>query len=126
MTARVTAAEVAAIIEYNSDVITDLTPFITAANLYVTQQLGESGMDDDYLKEIERWVAAHLVKIRDVSPLEERAGEAWDINAIPKLGDGLRATKEGMQAIMLDYTGKLARTAKGRVAAFGVMGPVMT
>ena len=123
--ARVTPEEVAEIIEYNSDEIISLLPFITAANLFVTYYLGGQSLSDAYLKEIERWVAAHFVKIRDVQPLEERAGEAWDINALPPLKEGLRATKEGQQAIMLDYTGILASAASGRKISFGVMGPVM-
>ena len=124
--ARVTEAEVAEIIEYDSEAITDLAPFITVANLFVTQKLANSGMTDEYLKEIERWVSAHFVKVRDVQLLEERAGEAWDIRALPKMGEGLKATKEGQQAILLDYTGTLAKAANGRVISFGVMGPIDT
>lgn len=124
--ARVSEAEVAEIIEYDNTTITDISPFITAANLFVTQKLANSGMTDEYLKEIERWVSAHFVKVRDVQLLEERAGEAWDIRALPKMGEGLKATKEGQQAILLDYTGTLAKAANGRVISFGVMGPLDT
>ena len=69
--ARATEAEVKEIIETDR---TDeqVTPFLKAANLLVTDVLTGLGYSDDLLKEIERWLAAHFVAIRDPRMTKER------------------------------------------------------
>jgi len=108
--ARVTDDEVKEIIETS---ITT-TPFITVANLIVTERLANEGLGDSLLKEIERWLAAHLVAIRDQRPQNERIGDA-NITYQGRSGLGLDATQYGQQVKILDTSGKLANLGK-RVA----------
>lgn len=108
--ARVTAADIQEILDVSSDVLTatpDLTPYITAANLLVTDLLGSSSLSDDTLKEIERWLAAHFVAIRDPRTASEKAGSVGESYQY-KLGLRLEVTTYGQQAIALDTTGTLA------------------
>jgi len=107
--ARVTASEVREII----DVIaaTDITSFITTANVHVTAVLGsETSLSADQLKQIELYLAAHFVAIdprNRVTKQESTDGsQATFETGVP--GQGLKATTFGQQAIALDTTGKLS------------------
>jgi hypothetical protein len=111
MPARVTSDEVKEIIEVPSTLT--LTAFITAANVLVNQNLTASGLDDDLLKEIERWLAAHFAAIRVRQLASQDIGEGKDQYQY-KLDLGLRVTMYGQQAIMLDPTGILDRLTHQR------------
>jgi len=108
MAARVTEEEVKAII----DTTVTTAPFITAANLLVESVLGGESLGDDLLKEIERWLSAHFVAIRDPREKSKKMDEAEAKFFLGKEGKGLEATPYGMQAIALDTTGKLANVGK--------------
>ena len=107
--ARVTSDEVKEIIEVSSEV-TDLTPFITAANLMVTDYL-DGVHSDELLKEIERWLAAHFVSIRDNRRASEKADDVAESYQY-KLGLGLESSMYGQQAMRMDSSGKLTTANK--------------
>jgi len=112
---RVTEAEVQEIIETSVTV----TPFISAANLTVTQHLSGKGLSSDLLKEIERWLAAHFAAMADPRVSQESvAGAAWTYEG--QTGLGLDSTRYGQQAKLLDPTGTLAKLGAKR-AAFAVL-----
>ncbi|MGM0409194.1 MAG: hypothetical protein ACQEQF_00410 [Bacillota bacterium] len=105
MSNRVTSDEVKEII--NTEITVD--PFITAANLIVTNKLGSSALGDELLKEIERWLSAHLVAVSDKRISQESMGDAsvkFDTN---KKGLGLDSTEYGQQVKLLDTTGTLSK-----------------
>jgi len=108
--ARVTADEVRAIIDVSTEV-TDLTPFITAAGLLVDKVDEKAILTDAQLKEVERWLAAHYVALRDPRRASEKAGSVGESYQY-KLGLGLEVTTYGQQAIMLDTTGTLFQINK--------------
>lgn len=105
--ARTTDEEVQKIISLN--VLTDTTPFITTANLIVTQHLSTSGISSDILTEIEKYLAAHLVALHpDERQLKsQKIGDAMDTYA-GDFGKLLDFTQYGQVVKMLDYTGTLA------------------
>jgi len=105
--ARVIQSEVLAIIDVDST-ITDLTPFITIANLLVTEKLSTIH-SDDMLKEIERWLAAHFVAIRDPRAKSESIGGISISYGGNMNGEGLRSTLYGQQVLALDFSGTLAK-----------------
>lgn len=112
MTARASEAMVKDIID------TDLTneqiaPFLAAANTMVTDLLLDESYSTSTLKEIERWLAAHFVAVRDPQVTQEKIG---DVQATyeGKTGMGLKSTRYGQQAMMLDHHGILARVAAGK------------
>lgn len=109
--ALVTAAEVAAItgIDAASAV---MTPAITVADLMVTEDLAGSTLTSDRKKQIELYLAAHFATLsNDAGPLAgETLGEAKETYH-NIYASGLRATRFGQQAILLDTTGALAALA---------------
>ena len=108
--ARVTESEVAAIIDYD-DAITDLEPFITIANLIITEKMTGLSLSAALLKELERWLAAHFVAVRDPRLTSEKIGDA-SVGLAVKVGMHLDATPYGQQVKVLDPTGTLANLGK--------------
>lgn len=106
--ARVTDAEVKEIL---TTTLTT-TAFITAANLTVTRVLGTS-LNADELKEIERWLAAHLTCMNDPRERAITVGAA-SAGFEGDWGLGLDHTRYGQQVKILDTTGKLAALGRRR------------
>lgn len=104
--ARVSEIEVKEIID------TDLTaeqisPFLTAANLLITDVLSGEGYSTDLLKEIEKWLAAHFVAVRDPQAIKEKIGDA-EITYSGKFDEGLKSTRYGQQVLILDHQKRFA------------------
>lgn len=112
MSNRATEAEVKEVIDTT---LTDeaITPFLTVSNLLVTDILTDEGYPDALMKEIERWLAAHLVAIRDPRVSEEKIGDVA-AKYQGKSGLGLNHTSYGQQVMVLDHHGKLAEIAQGK------------
>jgi len=110
--ARVTEAEVKKII---STTLTDeeVTPLLDSANVLITAVLADEGYGDAILKEIEKWLAAHFVAIRDPQISKEKIG---DVDAVyqGKTGLGLNHTSYGQQVMLLEHHGKLAEIAQSK------------
>jgi len=108
---RVTGTEVKAIID-TSLTASEVDPFITAASAMVDDLLSGSGLTTTQLKEVERWLSAHLVHIRDPKLSEQDINDASDKYQVGKFGMGLEHTAYGQQAMFLDTTGTLAKAGK--------------
>lgn len=108
--ARVTTSDVRDIMTDSVASDKDITPHIDVANLMVTEDLGEQGLSDARLLQIEKWLSAHFVTI-DVEKgglNRIRTGEASEGYSAPsRLGKGLEMTRYGQQVMMLDTTGIL-------------------
>ena len=98
--ARVSGSEVQDIIDTDLET---LTPFIDAASQLVD---GISGLGAATLKEIERWLAAHFIAIRDQRTVKDAVGDSSHTYG-GKTGMGLDATLYGQQVKLLDTTGYL-------------------
>jgi hypothetical protein len=112
--ARVDADDVKQIIDLDSS-ITDpeIDAFIQGANLVVTAKLGSvTVLSAALLTEIERWLAAHFLAIRDPRVKEEKIGETSVRYALGKDGMGLEATPYGQQVLLLDISGTMASAGK--------------
>ena len=120
MANRVTVAEIKEIIE-TAMTDGDITAFTTAANLTVTDVLGDStALSLDQLKEIERWLTAHLIaSTRERMALTEGAGGA-EITSTGEWGSGLSSTPYGQMVMMLDTTGGLKSLDKKRASILAV------
>lgn len=106
MSTRVTEAEVKDIID------TDLTeeqirPFIEAASQLITDTLSGEEYGTITLKEIERWLSAHFIAIRDPRVAQEKIGDAA-VTYQGKTGLGLDHTSYGQQVLLLEHHGVLA------------------
>src|SRR5436190_8170813 len=97
--------------------IEDTTPFITAANVLINKLLLSSGLTDPQLVEIERWLAAHFACMMDDRETRVKADQA-EATFEGKTDMGLKFTRYGQQAMLLDTSGILAQldtgTTKGR------------
>jgi len=92
----------------------DVSPFIRTANAFVTEKLGGLGLSDGILREIETWLTAHLVAVRDQDAgavAQERVGET-SVRYTGTFGEGLLSTRYGQTAAMLDPSGTLRSLAK--------------
>ncbi len=107
--ARITGDQVKEIIEteYTGD---QLEPFIIAANHIVNSYLSGQGLGESLLAEIERWLAAHLIA-SSIDPREQetRIGTV-QVNVEGVTGMGLKFSRYGQQAMILDPTGILRQT----------------
>jgi len=113
--ARTTAAEVKEIIKTKLTEA-EVVPYVTSANILVTQALGSSGLGTDVLREIERWVAAHmLASTKTRQATDEKAGTA-SVKYSGQYGANLSSTSYGQMALTLDVSGALA--SLGGKAAF--------
>jgi hypothetical protein len=114
MAARVTVDEVKEILETT---LTDpqLRAFVTAADQTVTEVLSGETLSTTQLREITRWLAAHLASIRDREVSQEKIGDA-QMQYGGKFGMGLDATLYGQQVKVLDTSGRLANLGKRRTA----------
>lgn len=107
MAARVTSAEVKVIVSTSIADVT--TPFIDIATLIVDEDLASYGMSADRLEKIELYLAAHFVAMTEERGglTRTRTGDSEDyFRAFT--GDGMRATRFGQTAMLLDESGKLS------------------
>lgn len=87
--------------------VTDLKPFLTAAQGLVSARLEGEGYTDGELTEIERWLAAHLAAVRDPRVSEEGVGSS-QFRYEGETGLGLDFTRYGQQVQVLEHRGILA------------------
>ena len=119
MANRVTATEVKQIIDTSrADAVVDV--FIGAANITITEILGDDDtLSTAQLKEIERWLSAHLMAAtlepQKKSESVKDASISYQGNIIS--GTGLMSTFYGQQVALLDTSGKLAANVGKRAAS---------
>ena len=124
---RVDSSEVKMIIDTE---LTDLDAFINPANIIITKLLTGSGLDEDHLKEIERWLAAHFTAVMDPRTSKEKIGDAEvtyykgsnTYSNSMKESPGLNETPYGKQVLLLDTTGILKASLGKVTASFTAMG----
>lgn len=117
MAVRVTVAEVKEIIDTSkSDTI--ISACILGADTLVNSVLGTGSAD--ILKEIERWLAAHLIAISwERQALKEEAGTA-KITYTGVYGAGLSSTSYGQMVKTLDATGTMAALDKRPIQIYAI------
>ncbi len=107
---RVTATEVKVIITTALG-DTAVEAFIDIANPMVTNTV-TCGLAAATLKEIERWLTAHLISItQERMTTEEKLGEAT-VKYAGVYGEGLKATSYGQMVLTLDTCGGFANLGK--------------
>ena len=131
MANRVTPSDVQAIYAYDPAILdAEATIFINSANIFTNKVLAAGLTDSAQLTEIERWLGAHLIAIRDPQAASERAGAVAQ-TLQQKVDLNFNQTRYGQQALLLDFTGTLAslnEQAKGGggAASLSVISPTGT
>lgn len=111
MANRVTTAEVQKIMDID-DEITDIEPFIIAANLIVTEKLSDKITNTAILKEVERWLAAHFIAARDPIVSKETIGDTKAEYYGKTDLSGIQSTPYGERAVLMDVSGTLKNLGK--------------
>lgn len=112
-TARVTAADVQTIIDTNLTTA-QINAFINAANAIIQDNLLDAGLGTTTLAQIELWLAAHLLAIRDQRERSVTISDGKVDYHQPQFGLGLDATMYGQQVKLLDWSGRLAALGQKR------------
>mgnify|MGYP006876388260 FL=1 len=115
--ARVTEAEVEEIYDGSGDI----TAAITISHQIVERELLDCGYEEDELKEIERYLAAHFADVSsgDSAITQIQQGER-SVSYGVQYGKGLEGSIYGQTAMTLDTCGILANLGK-RKATFDVL-----
>lgn len=117
MTVRVTETEVEKLIDVDSNI--DVSVFITAANQLIDDVLAGAGFTEAELKEIERWLSAHFVALRQRQLTAEWFGAAKEQYG-GNFGKGLEFTQYGQTVKVLDTSGRLAKVGKPKMGFFAL------
>lgn len=114
MTARTTTTAVGLII--NTTLTTaQIQAFIDTATLVVDANLVDKGLSTDLLTQIETWLTAHLLSMRDQRTSSRQIGDV-SFTYQGQTGLGLDATLYGQQVKLLDTSGTLASLGKRRAS----------
>ncbi len=113
-----TVDEVKAIIEIDTDIISDanITAMITVAGTYLGVVLLDKGLTTDQLHDIQMYLSAHYIGIKDKRITSEKTGDA-NAKYEGKTGMMLKFTRYGQMAISLDTSGTLATASEGNFAS---------
>ena len=107
---RTTPAEIIALM--GDDIDFDIQPFIHTSHVMVEEIIGDDSVSESILTEIEKYLTAHLVSIREPLILEESIDDS-EAKYMRKIqGGGLHATDYGQMAMQLDTSGKLSESMK--------------
>ncbi len=116
---RVTAEQVKEIIPTSIEDSVILASMIDTANVYIDTHLTEAGHSDAILEKVELYLASHFVAITEEGGalMSSKLGEAADEWETDFLGDGLRSTRFGQIALILDTSGILANVGTSHLKA---------
>ena len=115
--ARVTEVELKEIFPTDLD-DSALTPFIEVATMIVDEELTNKGYTANRLKTIELYLAAHyaVISLESGGIKYEKVSNAATSYNVP-MGEGLKSTRYGAQALTLDTAGGLAALASAPLKA---------
>jgi hypothetical protein len=110
MAVRVTEADVREIIDTTLGT-GEIDPFIITANMLVNGYLGSSSLDETVLTEIEKYMSAHVLSVKDQRVSAEKI-DVLSFTYTGTFGEGLKNTQYGQMTILLDTTGTLGKLAQ--------------
>jgi hypothetical protein len=117
--ARTTVEDVLEILDDSTIDETILEGYINSANIFVTAQLAGKSLSSDLLKEIERWMTAHMVaSTRERQIKKAGAGGGVEVEYTGYWSTGLNGTTYGQTAVLLDTSGTLTALAQGKLPAW--------
>lgn len=116
--ARTNVTDVKAILDDTTLSGSVITSFINGANTFVTEQLSSKGLSDSLLKEIERWVAAHMISMTRERQIKKAGAGGAEVEYTGYWSYGLNATNYGQMAISLDTSKTLEAIAANKLPAW--------
>lgn len=103
----------------------DLTPFVNAANLIITEDMASSGLSQARLDLIASYLGAHfaMLTLEHGQVTFSKTGDSAEYYGWKSGSTGLQLTRYGQTALSLDSSGTLANAAaSGPKAEFKVIG----
>lgn len=83
---------------------------IKQANLMVTRVVGNEGLAEDLLKDLETWLTAHLIAVgKERQPISEKVGDIWLTFEKTGMKGYLSSTSYGQTVLFLDTTGNFQK-----------------
>jgi hypothetical protein len=117
---RVTATEVKEIMDGCTVTDAIVNTYIGASTELITQIYTDGTVGDTLLKEIERWLTAHmLASTLSRTTSEEKLGDA-SLLYTGKWGMRLESTPYGQMCLILDTSGKIANAGKMGASIYAV------
>lgn len=115
MTTRVDPTEVQRVIKTKLD-DSDIYEHIQVANRLVTDLLVGKGMSADRLRDVELYLAAHFISMKDQDAGQTVSKSAGETEATygGNLSEALSHTRYGQQALILDTSGTLTSVGMTR------------
>lgn len=93
----------------------EIVAFISTASVLVDELLLNEGYSTSLLKQIELWLAAHFLAVRDPRTLSDTIPGGPTLQYHGQTGiEGLKQTPYGTQVMILDHHGVLTRAAKSK------------
>lgn len=117
--ARTTPEDISAILDNTSLTDAELQVFIEAASSMI-DSVFDTTTSSALLKEIERWLAAHLVAMSRERTTTEEGVEFARVRYSGRFGKGLEATPYGQTVLDLDITGKMKTLGKREATLIAV------
>ena len=118
MAARVVYTDIQAILDETDLTESQIAPYIVSANIMVNNVLGTG--TTDILKEIERWLTAHMIVITRERQAIKEGAEGANIEYTGKFGDALNSTSYGQMVLQLDSTGAMAALVKKDISIYAI------
>ena len=123
MANRVTEEEVLEIMPTNTSLTEDtILPFITSANVFVTNLL-EGVLAASILKEIEKWLSAHMATVVNERLIKEAGAGGAVVKYAGVFGEDLSSTQYGQMVLMLDSSNTLRNLKEGKFKAWTFVVP---
>ena len=116
--ARVTATEVKAILDDSELTDAQVDVYITSANTFVTDVLTDASLTVATMKEIERWMTAHMIAMTRERQVKKAGAGGAEVEYVGYWSTGLNGTSYGQMAVSLDTSKTLEAMAKGKLAAW--------
>jgi len=82
--------------------------YILGAAEFIENALSGKGLTEDHLKEIQRWMAAHLIATTSERQLQKAGAGPASATYFGVPGKGLEGSTYGQTVLNLDFTGTLA------------------
>lgn len=104
---RVSAVEVQEII--NTELTTGrIETFISGAATFIENALAGKSLSEDHLKELQRWMSAHLIATTSERQLQKASAGPASATYFGVPGKGLEGSTYGQAVLNMDFTGTLA------------------
>ncbi len=116
--ARTNVTDVKAILDDTTLTDAQVEAYIESANVFVTDVLSGAGLSTDALKDIERWITAHMIASTRERQIKKAGAGGAEVEYTGYWSVGLLGTTYGQTAVLFDTSGTLQALAQNKLAAW--------